>query len=230
MPSPGNPQSLNRFAYVVNNPLGLVDPSGHAYERGAGGGGGICGPYSGCNVSTPVESDCRLNTCQGSQVASTITYYAGIYGIPEDLLAGTLIVEAIDDQSYLGEAADFVNSIGLSFYRYPGHFMSLPRPAIHSSPLVQFAGGVILQSVDIVERWHGSPGIGAQNIHIDTVRWTDQYFAETYPDTTMVQLVAPGKTMPAVLETLFSTDGNIRYAAAHLRLLADLRTGTTESP
>ncbi len=40
VPSPGNPQSLNRFAYVVNNPLALVDPSGHAYERGAGGGGG----------------------------------------------------------------------------------------------------------------------------------------------------------------------------------------------
>ncbi len=36
MPSPGNPQSLNRFAYVVNNPLKFVDPSGHRYEKGAG--------------------------------------------------------------------------------------------------------------------------------------------------------------------------------------------------
>ena len=29
MPAPGNPQSLNRYAYVYNNPLRYTDPSGH---------------------------------------------------------------------------------------------------------------------------------------------------------------------------------------------------------
>jgi len=29
VPSPGNPQSLNRFSYVSNNPLKYVDPTGH---------------------------------------------------------------------------------------------------------------------------------------------------------------------------------------------------------
>jgi len=29
VPSPGNPQSLNRYAYVYNNPLRFADPSGH---------------------------------------------------------------------------------------------------------------------------------------------------------------------------------------------------------
>jgi len=29
VPSPGNPQSLNRYAYGLNNPLKYVDPSGH---------------------------------------------------------------------------------------------------------------------------------------------------------------------------------------------------------
>jgi hypothetical protein len=29
VPRPGDPQSFNRFAYVVNNPLKYVDPSGH---------------------------------------------------------------------------------------------------------------------------------------------------------------------------------------------------------
>jgi RHS repeat-associated protein len=29
VPTPSNPQSLNRFAYVRNNPLKLIDPSGH---------------------------------------------------------------------------------------------------------------------------------------------------------------------------------------------------------
>ncbi len=29
VPQPGNPQSLNRYSYVLNNPLRYVDPSGH---------------------------------------------------------------------------------------------------------------------------------------------------------------------------------------------------------
>jgi RHS repeat-associated protein len=30
VPEPGNPQGLNRYAYVINNPLRYTDPSGHA--------------------------------------------------------------------------------------------------------------------------------------------------------------------------------------------------------
>jgi RHS repeat-associated protein len=30
VPDPGNPQALNRYAYAANNPLGRVDPTGHA--------------------------------------------------------------------------------------------------------------------------------------------------------------------------------------------------------
>ncbi len=32
VPEPGNPQSLNRYSYVANNPVTLVDPSGHQFE------------------------------------------------------------------------------------------------------------------------------------------------------------------------------------------------------
>jgi len=32
VPEPGNPQALNRYAYVLNNPLRYVDPTGH-YEQ-----------------------------------------------------------------------------------------------------------------------------------------------------------------------------------------------------
>ena len=32
MPEPGNPQALNRYAYVYNNPLRYTDPSGHWLE------------------------------------------------------------------------------------------------------------------------------------------------------------------------------------------------------
>ena len=32
VPEPGNPQALNRYSYVYNNPLKFVDPSGHSAE------------------------------------------------------------------------------------------------------------------------------------------------------------------------------------------------------
>jgi RHS repeat-associated protein len=32
VPEPGNPQALNRYAYVTNNPLKYTDPSGHWLE------------------------------------------------------------------------------------------------------------------------------------------------------------------------------------------------------
>jgi RHS repeat-associated protein len=34
VPDPANPQALNRYAYALNNPLRLVDPSGHASTVG----------------------------------------------------------------------------------------------------------------------------------------------------------------------------------------------------
>ena len=43
VPQPGNPQSLNRYSYVLNNPLRFVDPSGHAAVDFWGGGGGGVG-------------------------------------------------------------------------------------------------------------------------------------------------------------------------------------------
>ncbi len=36
VPEPGDPQALNRYSYVSNNPLKLTDPSGHAEDVGAG--------------------------------------------------------------------------------------------------------------------------------------------------------------------------------------------------
>ena len=39
MPEPGNPQALNRYSYVYNNPVRYTDPTGHVtgYDPGVGG-------------------------------------------------------------------------------------------------------------------------------------------------------------------------------------------------
>ncbi len=31
VPEPGNPQALNRYSYVLNNPLRYTDPTGHFF-------------------------------------------------------------------------------------------------------------------------------------------------------------------------------------------------------
>jgi len=38
VPSPGNPQSLNRYSYVLGNPLRYVDPTGHMETDGGSNG------------------------------------------------------------------------------------------------------------------------------------------------------------------------------------------------
>jgi len=57
VPAPGDPQSLNRYAYTLNNPVRYTDPSGHCIpgwncpgdnsgDSGRGGGRGWKGAYS----------------------------------------------------------------------------------------------------------------------------------------------------------------------------------------
>lgn len=42
VPSAGNPQSLNRYSYALNNPVRYTDPSGHCPETPRGAGRVIC--------------------------------------------------------------------------------------------------------------------------------------------------------------------------------------------
>jgi len=44
IPSPADPQSWNRFAYVLNNPIRYSDPSGHWVDEGCGSGSGCVLP------------------------------------------------------------------------------------------------------------------------------------------------------------------------------------------
>ncbi len=46
MPEPGNPQTLNRYSYALNNPLRYNDPSGHVQQCMEGDLGGGCGAGS----------------------------------------------------------------------------------------------------------------------------------------------------------------------------------------
>jgi RHS repeat-associated protein len=76
VPNPLNPQSLNRFAYVLNNPLKYTDPTGHVEcwdedcngGPSGGGGGGDNGGGSSGNVN-PCNADPTAEGCPGAQEA-----------------------------------------------------------------------------------------------------------------------------------------------------------------
>jgi len=80
---PGYPQSWNRYAYVLNNPLNLIDPSGLSPDQGlcivepcGGGSGGAAGDctidgidvpcsLAGASVGSGAAAICPNNDCTG---------------------------------------------------------------------------------------------------------------------------------------------------------------------
>ena len=58
VPNAFNPQDLNRFSYVRNNPLRYTDPTGHQLSVGEGGGGG-CYPF----CTPPPPPTCSSSIC-----------------------------------------------------------------------------------------------------------------------------------------------------------------------
>jgi RHS repeat-associated protein len=84
VPQPGNPQSLNRYSYVFNNPLRYTDPTGYAQACAEGDEGGGCG-----RGATYAEIYNHF-----LQVHSPLyEYYALLAKLNQALLAGASAVE-----------------------------------------------------------------------------------------------------------------------------------------
>ena len=58
VPGYANPQNLNRYSYVTNNPLRYTDPTGHMRVDDEGGGGNKgCSDPKYCNNGKPKSKD-----------------------------------------------------------------------------------------------------------------------------------------------------------------------------
>lgn len=140
VPAPLDPQSLNRYAYAGGNPLRFSDPSGHMKLCGAacedeykwsptprkvggsssagpvnyGGGGGGRSYFGGGNRITGTASIYGPLTRTQWEVSNRA---AKVFGLPPELVAGTVAVEITDDTDWYDAHLDlFFQEMPLSYH------------------------------------------------------------------------------------------------------------------
>jgi RHS repeat-associated protein len=191
VPQPGNPQSLNRYSYALNNPMKYTDPTGHyPYEDGD--------PRL---PPDPIPQRIRRDS---------IAFWADLYGIPYELLAGTIAVEIVfDTNPFRDPATDWIMMAGIEGA---------------GNPDASGALGAAVFAVDNLSDNGFGPGI--TNFHSATAKEVEAYYADYYADSPELQLPFSGaQDTLARLSYLHSDEGNAHYAAADLRRLADIRKG-----
>ena len=200
VPELGNPQALNRYAYVYNNPLRYTDPSGHyIFEDDPGK------PY----FPPPLPPNPLTNEQWEISRAA-----AAAFELPVELVAGTVAVEIVDDTDLKDAPLDFL-------------FQEVPLGFHYTQPESSWARVIADLFLEGYEHYFGllggrGPGNGVANLHILTAKVVEEYFATHYPDQ---HLLDPPPDIYIRSAILLPDEGNIYYAAAILRMIADCRTG-----
>jgi hypothetical protein len=140
------------------------------------------------------------------------------YGIPVELLAGTIAVEIEHDTDFYEPLAD-----------------QLLLASINCSENCFSNAGVLSEL--IVETWEKArggigPGPGVANVHTKTARDIEEYYQNYYQSSDLLLPYSGNDQHTAYrrMEYLVSNEGNVHYTAAYLRMLADLRTGADGLP
>jgi RHS repeat-associated protein len=142
---------------------------------------------------------------------------AHLFEIPVELVAGTIAVEIVHDT----EKWDY----------YLDVYLQMLPLAIHYCPPEGFSAAWLHEASDIFlegyEHYWGllqgrGPGNGVANVHVLTAKRTEDYFARNYPGDPRLP---PARDTYFRMAVLVRDAGSIHYAAATLRMLADMRTG-----
>ncbi len=140
---------------------------------------------------------------------------AAYFGLPFELVAGTVAMEIMDDTDWYDAWLDTL-------------FQEIPL-SIHygtSDPSLRSTVDLFLIRYDsYFVRGGRGPGNGVANVHMGTIREAEAYYAANYPEE---QLLMPLDLYTRIGMSL-TDEGNIFYAAAVLRRNADYRTGSLQS-
>jgi hypothetical protein len=150
---------------------------------------------------------------------------ARLFEIPVELVAGTIATEIVDDTQWHDPLFDAFLEMGLS-----GHAHEADAEwdiSYSEKPFLlwtEFLGGY--------EHYWGllggrGPGPGVANVHVGTAKAAEDYFAAYYPEK---RLLEPPPDIYTRLDWLLRDESNIRYTAAILKQLADLRKGSCGEP
>jgi RHS repeat-associated protein len=114
VPEPGNPQALNRYAYVYNNPLRYTDPSGHVPVILVMMG---IGAVSGALINYGVQV--AANISQNGLTVQAFTH-VNLASIGASALAG-----AVGGATFYGASAVFAGGVvdrAVMAARFPGYY------------------------------------------------------------------------------------------------------------
>jgi hypothetical protein len=205
VPDPADPQSLNRYAYVLQNPLRYIDPTGHMHWT-EDSGGGTGSPYPLSTLTPDLWALCDT--------------FAGQYGVPVELVAGVIAIE-IDHDTEVWDAgldAAALWLISCANGTCPPWAVAPARRALYKWDFLTRRG----------------PGPGVANFHTETARRVEAYFRAQYPESPGLQLPYDAtEGHPNAywrIEYLVSDQGSVHYTAAYLRMLADYRMGSGGAP
>jgi len=196
VPSPGNPQSLNRYSYVYSNPCRYVDPSGNCLPEECPGTAANPELYDGYPLSPQQIAFLRL--------------WARKFGLPFEFLAAVLWTQQKYDYDWRDAVEDFLVKGAL----FQNEFHSGRTPLIPAPPMPPDTGpALILTAASAFDL-----SLGPAQVRISRASKMEQEFVPR-------GLLPPSASTWEVIAKLETDRGNIGYMAAYLRDLTDVRTG-----
>jgi len=185
--------------YGYGNPVKYTDPTGHSVQD----------PLTATQWSLAKQEAIR-------------------FGIPKELVAGTLAAEIVYDE-------DFINTIYDVSTAVVGGIADLAfmfRDRTTRNLCYQLLEG--FHEYFGLAPWLENKGIGygsapgIANMHAGAAVRTEEYINSIYPDQGLMPDLGLDNHPGVRLQTLLTDEGGIRYAAGYLRQYADLRKGTTK--
>jgi len=203
VPSPANPQSLNRYAYTLNNPLRYTDPTGHRECIDEECNWGLS-PNT--NHVVPLKGIPQHYKFSEDQWASIVTW-AEQFGLPVEFVAGVIAAEVLYNTNLLDSVVD--PAIWLA-----GKYGSIPVIGV----VAEWALGQSQDGIALLGGKSFGPGIG--QIHAATAMQAEVYWGDSFP-------AMPGSASGRHV-MLVEDNTNIMYASAILRMYADQRVGSLD--